>query len=338
MRLVVVSFVLLSTAACIGPLVPVIRVDSHKAQSLRKTVRVYEVGEVPDGSYLTLTAIQATSCQNKSWETASEEDAVNQLLYKASIAGANGIINVLCETEGTSFSKNCWSSVTCRSAAIRVAHTQSTAPDGDSRGRSGTGFFVSRDGAVLTNSHVVSGLTSITVRVGGVPFAATKIREDVQNDLALLRIEHRSTPLPFRDHPKVRSGDAVIAIGYPLSSLLSNEQHVTTGTVNALAGIGDDVRFMQISAQLQPGNSGGPILDETGSVVGVAVGKLDEIKTAVATGNLPQNVNFAIKESVVAAFLDAVGIVVPPTTSDRRLSVPDISDSARDSIVFIESR
>jgi S1-C subfamily serine protease len=93
-----------------------------------------------------------------------------------------------------------------------------------------------------------------------------------------------------------------------LPGLLASEANVTTGTVSALAGIGNDTRFLQMTVPVQPGNSGGPLLDLEGRVVGVVVGKLDALKVASVTGDIPQNVNFAIKAEVVRRFLDASGV------------------------------
>ena len=101
---------------------------------------------------------------------------------------------------------------------------------------------------------------------------------------------------------------SVVAVGFPLPGLLASEANVTTGIVSALAGIGDDTRFLQMTVPVQPGNSGGPLLDLEGRVVGVVVGKLDAVKVASVTGDIPQNVNFAIKAGVLRSFLDASAV------------------------------
>jgi S1-C subfamily serine protease len=108
----------------------------------------------------------------------------------------------------------------------------------------------------------------------------------------------------------LRAGDSVVAVGFPFPGLLASEANVTTGTVSALAGIGNDARFLQMTVPVQPGNSGGPLLDLEGRVVGVVVGKLNALKIASVTGDIPQNVNFAIKAGVVRSFLDASGVVI----------------------------
>jgi S1-C subfamily serine protease len=165
---------------------------------------------------------------------------------------------------------------------------------------SGTAFFINAKGEALTNAHVVEECQQI--RVNG--RAARLLARDTKNDLALLATgQHPAQWANWR--LEVRLGEDVIAFGFPLTGTLSSSGNVTTGIVTALAGLGDDSRFLQISAPVQPGNSGGPLFDRYGNVVGVVVAKLNALKIASATGDIPQNVNFAIKASVAKAFLDA---------------------------------
>ena len=110
--------------------------------------------------------------------------------------------------------------------------------------------------------------------------------------------------------------------GFPLHGLLTSGINVTKGIVSALAGPGDDRRIFQITAPVQPGNSGGPVLDASGNVVGVVVARLDAIKLARRTGRLPQNVNFAISEGTVRAFLDAHDVPYETAPSRSRSCCP----------------
>ena len=109
----------------------------------------------------------------------------------------------------------------------------------------------------------------------------------------------------------------MVVVGFPLMGLLASGANITTGVVSAMAGLGDDSRMLQITAPVQPGNSGGPLLDQTGNVVGVVVAKLNALIVARRTGDIPQNVNFAIKGSVVRTFLDvnAVKYAIAPSNS-----------------------
>lgn len=194
---------------------------------------------------------------------------------------------------------------------------------------SGTAFFVSDRGDVLTNAHVVEGCQQISV--GGTP--ARLLASDQKNDLALLGTDHRAAQWAFL-RQSAKLGEDIVVYGFPLSGVLSSSGNVVTGNITALAGLGDDTRYLQISAPVQPGNSGGPLFDRHGDVVGVVVGELDAVKIASATGDIPQNVNFAIKASVATAFLDAQRI----TTHDQYaevaaatgpLSTPDIAARAQ---------
>jgi len=93
----------------------------------------------------------------------------------------------------------------------------------------------------------------------------------------------------------------VAAFGYPHADLLSTSGNFTQGSVTALAGMGDDSRYLQISTPVQAGNSGGPLLDQNGNLVGIVTFKLNALKMAQASGDLPQNVNFALKASIIAS-------------------------------------
>ncbi len=195
---------------------------------------------------------------------------------------------------------------------------------------SGTAFFVSRNGEALTNAHVVEDCQQI--RVNG--DMARLLARDVKNDLALLATDqHPSQWSNWR--VSVRQGEDIVVYGFPLTGVLSSGGNVVTGNVTALAGLEDDSRFLQISAPVQPGNSGGPLFDRFGNIVGVVVSKLNAIRIASATGDIPQNVNFAIKASVATAFLDAQRVTIstaplpPPGYTLDALLTPDIAARAQ---------
>src|SRR3954452_23319156 len=149
--------------------------------------------------------------------------------------------------------------------------------------------------------------------------APAKLRlgsRDETHDLALWQATGT-----FKDIAKIRdkaiqSGDSVVAIGYPFHGLLTSDFTVTTGIVSSLSGIFNDTRFLQISAAVQPGNSGGPLLASSGEVVGVVTGKLDAMKVIKATGSIPENINFAIKTGALRDFLD--NSAVSYQTADSR--------------------
>ena len=131
-------------------------------------------------------------------------------------------------------------------------------------------------------------------------------------------------------------GEAVVTVGFPLTGLLSSDPIVTTGTISALSGLGNDRRQIQISAPVQPGNSGGPLLGENGSVVGVVVGKINALKVAKAIGDIPQNINFAVSLGTLQSFLNANGVDYVLDDSKKTKSPADIAAEASRYTVFLE--
>lgn len=197
--------------------------------------------------------------------------------------------------------------------------------------QTGSGFVVSPSGHVVTNQHVVDGCVGDIQGnlTGEAPVKLRLVSSDETNDLALLQ-----APVPFKDVATIKatavhSGESVVAIGYPFHGLLTSDFTVTTGIISSLSGVLNDTRFLQISAAVQPGNSGGPLLASSGEVVGVVAAKLNALKFVKATGNIPENINFAIKTGALRDFLD--NSVVPYQTSDAKseLKTADIARNAR---------
>lgn len=205
---------------------------------------------------------------------------------------------------------------------------------------SGTGFLISTEGYIVTNAHVIKDCIG-DVQGNFVGQAPTKLRvvaADEINDLALLQAKGTkktfADPAMMRELP-VRSGDAVVAIGFPYHGLLTSDFTVTTGIVNSLSGILNDTRFLQISAPVQPGNSGGPLLDMSGHVVGVVAAKLNALKFAKATGDIPENINFAIKTGTLRDFLDNSAVPYDTELTETELKTADIASAARAYIMLI---
>jgi S1-C subfamily serine protease len=194
----------------------------------------------------------------------------------------------------------------------------------------GSGVGVSSSGLVVTNLHVVRSCSEIRTGTSTSQLrTATLVASDRNNDLALLASGHATSAFAsLRLAPPIRAGDEVIALGFPLHGLLSERGSVTSGTITALSGLGDDARVFQISVPVQPGNSGGPLLDHSGRVVGVVSSKLDAAIAFRMTGSLPENVNFAIKSSVLATFLEAHGVAMPQQGSEQTRSVADVAEMA----------
>ena len=156
-------------------------------------------------------------------------------------------------------------------------------------------------------------------------------------DLALLKADtQRASVAVFRQSAKINQGETVIVYGYPLSGLLASSGNVSTGIITALAGLRDDPRQLQISAPVQPGNSGGPLVDSKGSIVGVVVSKLNAIAVAKATDDIPQNINFAIKASTVINLLDAKSVKYRIDASSKDLSIEAVTQRMKEYTVKIE--
>ena len=129
----------------------------------------------------------------------------------------------------------------------------------------------------------------------------------------------------------------MIVAGYPLQGLLTSKASVTTGIISALAGPKEDKKLVQITAPVQPGNSGGPVLDQHGNVVGIVVSKLNVFKVASVIEDVPQNVNFAIKAGVIANFLETTPISpVFSVESSGSLSLADLAERAKSISLFLK--
>ena len=206
---------------------------------------------------------------------------------------------------------------------------------------SGSGVIISVKGEILTNDHVVGACQTITVKLtSGSSETAAVVERDERDDLAVVRLTDTNN-LPtsvasFREGTPLRAGDAIVALGYPLSWLLATDASVSVGNVSALAGVADDSRYLQISAPVQRGNSGGPLLDTSGHLVGIVTSKLNALRMARFTGDIPENVNFAIKAEVARTFLDSKHIAYQTARSDQQLSPADVGDIARPFTVHIE--
>jgi len=204
---------------------------------------------------------------------------------------------------------------------------------------SGSGFFVDGAGHILTNQHVVERCTQVTVVAADKRWRADVVARDPALDLALLKAATTTTAYAtFRVAAPPRAGETVIAAGFPLRGLLASGPIVSTGIVNAVAGMRDDTTRFQVSAPVQPGNSGGPLLDASGNVVGVVVSKLDAVKLAQATGDMPQNVNFAIKGDSARAFLEKNGISPRTGTWTRAIDAVGVAVIAKSMTVPVDCK
>jgi len=200
----------------------------------------------------------------------------------------------------------------------------------------GTGFYVARDGSLITNNHVIAACSEMRISDGANGIPAKVIAVDPERDLALLQAPKPVDAVAVFRSDKNRLGENVVVVGFPLSGLLSSEPIVTAGIVSALAGMRDNQRELQISAPVQPGNSGGPLFDGSGRIAGVVVATLDTVQLARAIGVVPENVNFAIKAEEARQFLAAHGVTVATAEGGKELSTAAIAEQAVKMTVRLE--
>ncbi|MEW9920480.1 trypsin-like peptidase domain-containing protein [Marimonas sp. MJW-29] len=217
---------------------------------------------------------------------------------------------------------------------VQVAEPQVSQDDETYRVASGTGFYVSNQGHIITNSHVIEGCEEIKVHSRGRVLNTIIIASDQLNDLALLKTDE--TPAAYfslsRENPYALQD--VIVAGFPFGDRLSSSLKFTQGIVSSVSGVGNNYSQIQIDAALQPGNSGGPILDGFGNVIAVAVAKLDLKKILEDYGVIPENTNFGVKSSAVRNLMEG-NRITPESPSKKTLSKFELSDLATDGTVYL---
>jgi len=208
----------------------------------------------------------------------------------------------------------------------------------------GTGFLFSSSDYVITSYHVIHGAKSIRVRLlNGEKIDATVTLKDPNNDIAILKLSQSPTSrqniITLGDSSLVKTGDRVFTYGFPLVDLLGDaEPRYSEGFINSLSGISNDPRLFQVSIPIQPGNSGGPVFNEQGELIGIATSSIDSDQTKKVFGSVPQNVNFVIKSSHIKsmltklpdAFIRDKGIIVVPTEELK------FKERVKNDIVLIE--
>ena len=202
----------------------------------------------------------------------------------------------------------------------------------------GTGSIVSADGVVLTAAHVVLGATRIRVSTAQGMRDATVLGVDQANDVAIIRLSSGTySALPVIPSRGVRLGQTVSTIGFPEAEIQGFSPKVTKGEINSFNGFQDDPREWQISVPVQKGNSGGPLLDENGNLIGIVTSKLG-IEASNAAGDLLQNVNYAVKATYALPLIepylpDNSSSTKPLTSKPPRFE--DMVDKAKQSVVMI---
>lgn len=180
---------------------------------------------------------------------------------------------------------------------------------------SGSGFVISKEGHIVTNHHVISKCTSILIHTDMGKDPARVVVFDAFNDLAVLQGSQTYASFLNLNRGQPELLQEVYVAGFPFGDQLSSSVKVTKGIVSALTGIGNNFSQIQIDAAIQSGNSGGPILDDSGSVLGVTVSKLNAEYMLENFGVIPENTNFGVKASVLVELLRSNDI--PFTVSEN---------------------
>ncbi len=187
---------------------------------------------------------------------------------------------------------------------------------------SGTAFFITEDGYLLSNYHVIQGATRISVKTSGGLVSARVVKSDSINDIALLKVSGAFRAVPLASGREGKMGDSVFTVGFPNIALQGIEAKFTRGEISSLSGVQDDPREFQISVAVQPGNSGGPLVNASGNVVGIVTARLSDAAGLESSGALPQNVNYATKISYALPLLESVpgltGKLKPPHPAPQR--------------------
>jgi S1-C subfamily serine protease len=205
----------------------------------------------------------------------------------------------------------------------------------------GTGFQITPEGHVVTNFHVAGDCRKISLsKPSDLPVPASLLASDRDNDLVILKASGlpKDSVAPLRDGNSPKAGTEIVVFGFPLTGLLASNGNVVTGNITSLAGLGNKASQYQISAPVQPGNSGGPVLDREGRVVAVVVSKLDAMKAVETTGDIPQNINFAIKESVLRNFLESSSVKFQSQSSGTPMDTPTLAEKAQTFTYMVECR
>ena len=207
-------------------------------------------------------------------------------------------------------------------------------------GVTGTGFFITEDGYFVTNEHVAGEGANVRIDTSAGMIPAKVVKVDKLNDLALLKAEGKFIALSIGESGKVKLGATVATVGFPNPRLQGYSPKLARGEIGGLAGIQDDPRRFQISAPIQPGNSGGALVDERGNVVGVVHATLNQSAAIATSGTLAQSVNYAVKSSYLLSLLESAPEVASKlkktNTGDRKFE--DVVSEVEHATVLVRAQ
>ena len=194
----------------------------------------------------------------------------------------------------------------------------------EARGSSGTAFFISNKGYLLTNNHVVEGCTLSKISYKNKEYDTKLIATDKTLDLALLKAELKPKTFINFSKDEAKKLDTIYVAGYPLGKGLSDDLKINPGSVSSLKGFEDNSNEIQIDAPINPGNSGGPIINENGELVAIAVAGMTDA----------QNINFGIKSSAAELFLKSNNINVDKSLYSRSKNKEQLRNILEEGTVY----
>ncbi len=201
----------------------------------------------------------------------------------------------------------------------------------------GTGFIINNQGYAITNYHVIDECQNMTAYLNSNPILGKIAFKDSLNDLAILKLDFKSQAFArFRSSRYFLLGEKVLVAGYPLQDVLASDLNFTTGILSSLGGLNNDKKRLQITAPVQPGNSGGPLMDTSGNIIGVIVSKLDAVSMMESNKDIPQNINFAIKGKIARSFLKVHGIPFELSKDNKKYETYEIAAMARGYTIYIK--
>ncbi len=207
--------------------------------------------------------------------------------------------------------------------------------DRDKPAKTGTGFFINGNGQVMTAAHVVYGCPVTEVKLDGKAIDTTVLAKSALLDLAVLDSGGVSShAIPLRTGTGFDLGEGVIDIGFPLSGVLAGSPNVTRGNISSREALAGSLGQFQFSAPIQPGSSGGPVVSETGELLGVTVASLG-VAALVAKGVLAQNVNFALDARYASSFMDRNKIRYASVERGRAPDVHAATEAALPAVVQV---
>jgi len=198
-------------------------------------------------------------------------------------------------------------------------------------------FFITPEGCLLTSCHGVERAGRVEVFYKQKKYPAKVVFKDESLDVAILKIDGSGFHcLPLISNAMVKTGDMVFTVGFPQVALQGTEPKFTEGSISSLSGLAGNPRYFQISVPVQPGNSGGPLVNEKGEVIGMIVSRLDDVAALLATGSIPQTVNYAVKSSFILLLLESVPnltgkLVKPSPAVDRSAAI----DKTKQAVVLV---